>query len=98
MDEVFVPLEFYTSPKKEHLRYSLFGNVIDPRRRRLQLHCCETLKLCTVHLCWEATECCVQRYEKVQLKTAKLLSSVFVMLEPTYTSVSPHSTFTVALQ
>jgi len=74
MDEVFVPLEFYTSWKKEHLRYSLFGNVIDTRRRRLHLLCCETLKLCTVHLCWEATVHCVQRYEKVQIKTAKLLS------------------------
>ena len=49
-DEVFVPLEFYPSQKKRHWRYSLFGNVIDPRRRRLQLHCCETLKLRTVYL------------------------------------------------
>jgi hypothetical protein len=36
LDEVFVPVEFETWQKKGHLRYSLFWNVIDPKRRRPQ--------------------------------------------------------------
>jgi hypothetical protein len=47
--------------------------MVHPRRRRPHLHCCETLRSCTVHIYWEATVHHVQRFEKLQIKKAKCL-------------------------